>query len=888
MASLAVAGLISGGSLTAGSTAAIISSVAATYIDTAIVTPALFPPADTEGPRIDSFGFNSGSEHAPMWRVFGEDAVRVPATVIWLGPLQEKKVSEDAGKGGGGSFTTYLYFADLAWAWCLGPIDSVLKIKSDGRVLYGLNEGQDVTSDAIAITSETILNADGDVEQTWMVLTTSDVKFNKFKSGQDVTVSNASNGGNNGTFLCVSAKRNKSTGVSTMKLVNASVVVEAAGATIQVQQGLPQSQVNKAAQIDHMLGYNDAAGANAQDPSTLIEAEEGTGQVPAFRNTAYTTVDRLAMRPFGNRVPQAHGIIKPAASQTVGEAIEAALALTNLTSAQYDASGITDTLRGWGIRGQQSMSQAIGPLLVAYDLVVQEANQKITFRSRSSLTAIEIPAEDLSAHEEGSDAARPMTITDIEGTSLPSEVNVSYLDPLTDYQQASQRYRRSEYEADNTWDIRLPLTLSAIEAQDIARRLLWTAYANRRQASLSLAPKWIKLRPSDLIRVTAFGEVHDILLTRVEVGANFMIRAEGIVETSSALTFDNSAPDEPTDPDPLGPYIPPTCQLYILDIPAMRDEEMEVVGFYSAVCALDSTAQWQGAAVYQAALSGGTFNQLYSVEDEASMGIATDTSSLNDSPNVGYMDRVSSVTVEMYDGELESITELELLNGGNRMVIGNEIIGFQTATLQPAADTYVLTNLLRGLRDTDDHTTHANYEQVVFLNDQAVGFVNTSTVNIGNSKFMKPIPAGADVDDFSNEVPITSTANTVRPFRVMDVRGERDGSNNLTITWIRRSRAFTAWMKKPVNFEAGTLSMDDDETGWYEIDVYDGPDTSTDSVVRTLYVSNGTNEGPGVTSETYTAANQTTDGLTPGDAITVIIYKMSAVVGRGNGTEATV
>ncbi|MCF4166467.1 glycoside hydrolase/phage tail family protein [Zavarzinia compransoris] len=41
-----------------------------------------------------------------------------------------------------------------------------------------------------------------------------------------------------------------------------------------------------------------------QDPDPLIEGVEGTGQVPAYRGTAYVVFENLALEKFGNRLPQ--------------------------------------------------------------------------------------------------------------------------------------------------------------------------------------------------------------------------------------------------------------------------------------------------------------------------------------------------------------------------------------------------------------------------------------------------------------------------------------------------------------------------------------------------------------------------------------------------------
>jgi GTA TIM-barrel-like domain/Putative phage tail protein len=45
-------------------------------------------------------------------------------------------------------------------------------------------------------------------------------------------------------------------------------------------------------------------GSETQAPDSLIEAREGAGNAPAYRGTAYILFERLALAPFGNRIPQ--------------------------------------------------------------------------------------------------------------------------------------------------------------------------------------------------------------------------------------------------------------------------------------------------------------------------------------------------------------------------------------------------------------------------------------------------------------------------------------------------------------------------------------------------------------------------------------------------------
>ena len=45
-------------------------------------------------------------------------------------------------------------------------------------------------------------------------------------------------------------------------------------------------------------------GTQDQAPDPFIEAKLGAGETPAYRGTAYIVFERLALEPFGNRLPQ--------------------------------------------------------------------------------------------------------------------------------------------------------------------------------------------------------------------------------------------------------------------------------------------------------------------------------------------------------------------------------------------------------------------------------------------------------------------------------------------------------------------------------------------------------------------------------------------------------
>jgi hypothetical protein len=85
----------------------------------------------------------------------------------------------------------------------------------------------------------------------------------------------------------------------------------------------------------------------------------------------------------------------------------------------------------------------------------------------------------------------------------------------------------------------------------------------------------------------------------------------------------------------------------------------------------------------------------------------------------------------------------------------------------------------------------------------------------------------------------------------------------LTVTWVRRTR-----VGGELRDVSGVVPLAETSEA-YEVELLNG-----NTVVRTV---------TGLTSPTvsYSAANQTADGITPGDPVGVRVYQMSALVGRG-------
>ncbi len=158
------------------------------------------------------------------------------------------------------------------------------------------------------------------------------------------------------------------------------------------------------------------------------------------------------------------------------------------------------------------------------------------------------------------------------------------------------------------------------------------------------------------------------------------------------------------------------------------------------------------------------------------------------------MDHSADITVELYGGELSSISGAQLLNGANAVAIRSasgawEIVQFET-TEEIAPDVWRLGGLLRGQLGTDDATA-AGAEagaHLVVLDDavQAAGLLASEAGLLLNWWVG---PAGSDLSgaNFSDHSE-TGGVRALLPLSPVHLRAAGDGSGDVAISWTRRGR----------------------------------------------------------------------------------------------------
>jgi hypothetical protein len=599
---------------------------------------------------------------------------------------------------------------------------------------------------------------------------------------------------------------------------------------------------------------------------TLFEALRDELDYPAYRGLITVRFTNLQLFDFGNTLPQFEAVIEETDDRTVGEFLAWQCAEAGIDPALVDTSAITTPLLGYVVRGAQDVRMKLAPLMLGYEMMSSEHNGVLRFYKRVNAPTATLDASLLAASVPGSSPSRPVRYTDSDDDP-PSRYIVKYRDADKEYEIATQLGMRQASADSRTTVMDLSaLTMEASDAKALAVHTALLADINRRTVAFSV-PLSVADRVYEGVRVTVplSGRAREVLVIGVDRNHNGVMEVDGHIEGSHILAL---------APTPEAPATPPggessrlgfgtgtrstgqTVLSVFMDLPPLSDEHSTRTGLYLAVAPEDPGARFLGFTLMRASdeLSE-EFQPLLTGRSAATMGRATTALGAYSG---GAWDETNTVDVELVHGELSSVTELACLNGSNRALIGGELIGYRSAELI-GTNQYRLSGLLRGLRGTEG--LHVADEAFVDLTRGGIHFVPIETASVGMVWNFRVLSSGQRVTEVES-IAVVPMGRTCMPFAPCSLAGARDGSNNLTITWERVTRANVRLLTRQSIPLVEPFER-------YEVDVID----SAGDVLRTI-----TTYGP---SATYTAAQQTADGLTPGDPVRVSVYQVGDIIRRG-------
>lgn len=531
-----------------------------------------------------------------------------------------------------------------------------------------------------------------------------------------------------------------------------------------------------------------------------------------------------------------------------------------LTESDIDVTELAPlTVMGYVRARVMAARSAIEPLRQACFFDGVESERKLKFRRRGAAIAHVFEDDDLGAMARGEDRPSRVTTRKLQDVDLPRSVRAHYLSQSRDYESGQQDSpARTGTEAVNDLDVELPIVLTDDQALQIAQVLWADAWASRWLHNFVVDAARQELEPADCVGLPVDGRVQRVRLMSITDALPAVRKMESVRDDDGSYVSYAVASVPPFVPRPLTAFLP--AEAILLDLPLLRDEDNDP-GFYLA--ARSSIAgNFKGAALYRSLDGGGNYGRTATVANEALTG-----TSLNDLPAgpSDIIDEGNSLLVEMRLGTLDSISDADLLNGQNGVAVGAdgrwEILQFRDAELL-APNIYRLTGLLRGRRGTE-HNIGLSIAGDAFVFLAGVVRVPLQIAGVGREYLYKIVATGTTVDSAVAQA-FTGRGVALKPFSPATLAAELEtGVGDWTVTWLRRGRIGQT-------LQSGTDIALSEESEAFEIDVLDGVD-----VVRTI--------DSATESATYTAAQQVVDFGTVQSHLSVVVYQVSASVGRGYG-----
>lgn len=524
-----------------------------------------------------------------------------------------------------------------------------------------------------------------------------------------------------------------------------------------------------------------------------------------------------------------------------------------LADGEIDVSELTDKVYGYKLAAIASARDNLNPLMLSHFFDGYCDGEKVRFRKRGSDPVTFIPYGDLAARAGNDTEPARLTITRQMESEMPQKVTVNFSDFKNGYEIGSESASRVTTTSKQQEVVEIPVSITHSKAAQLADIVMRMAYIERHKFSFSCSRAYSYLEPTDVIEVeNEEGYVYRVRLTHKDDSSGilaFQAVSEDGAYSSYATAFETIANNGIPSSGPTG--------MEVLDIPMLYDTHDDP-GFYAA---LTSPAKsWPGALVVTS-LDRTDYSTTGISADQSAVIGKCDTK-LGDWKGGPVFDKSNTFDVTLEVGQLESKARNLILNGSNLAIVGNEIIQFMSAELV-GEKTYRLSNLLRGLRGTEQHIgTHAVNDRFILV--ARTGFVRIPAIAtyIGTKRYYKAVTKGGKLGS-AETIEVTNTAAGLKPLAPVLLGGgfPSTGKSDLVMRWQRRSRVDST-MRNNVGVALGEASEK------YMVEIY------KDSAVKRTIATNAD-------SCTYTEVMQIEDFGSPQSEIDVRVYQISDVVGKG-------
>jgi len=514
-------------------------------------------------------------------------------------------------------------------------------------------------------------------------------------------------------------------------------------------------------------------GTQTQLPDPMLQAHfenlYGTGATPAFRGRALVVIENMETTDYGGYLPAMTFRLENMEKVTLEDLYLDRAERAGIDVSEMDFSAFSDIhLKGYVITQQQSPSVEMRVLNRIFDVDVYEGIEGTIKGVVPDETVVAtIPLEELGVKElssivpeEGNPPFLPVEVTYGRDEEIPYYLDAGFFNADNDGEVANVHALREVTVSNKKASIETGLVMTKSEAQRFVNRDLQRAWAEKDVISCSTFWKYAYLEPTSLIEVEdEDGTITPVRLRSVEGWVPGVFSLTGVSRDVSEV----SPRPSDTVADTLAPEVTPGSTFALVHPPAhvigtivnisiLRKQE-KTLGFYAGCALTNQHYRWgnsNGAALYWE--REGQWEFLTSFDAQATIGRTIASASLSAPPG-GLLgtdfDEVNDITVDLFYGEVDSVTSAQALARNNAIVIGNEVIGVRDSVRDSDYDRrFTFSGLLREQFNTLG-SGHATDERVVVMNT-AMKYIEIDESEIGKTRTYKFVATGQPLESASS------------------------------------------------------------------------------------------------------------------------------------------
>lgn len=452
-------------------------------------------------------------------------------------------------------------------------------------------------------------------------------------------------------------------------------------------------------------------------------------------------------------------------SWSLGNLVIDLCAHVGLEPDMYDVGSLEGRVRGLLVSNNNNVIATLNVLAQNHLFDVSNHDGLVHFIPRGKAPVRVIAMDELITTKQADKRVRADSI------DVPLTMHLEYYDidgGLNPDMQTSERSIDSR--AKNEVKLQTTELLASDEAaQSVVISHKLAVESQRGEFEFQLTRKYLELVAADVIEMD--GE--RLRITQVDLDRNSQKYKASFDRLSAYSSTVKGIPAQQPTPPPdkvIGPTV-----VELMDIPIISDLD-DVLGFY--LVAERTTPAWQGVAIEISIDGGASYFDEMDVGSEGVVGYLT--APLAAHPH-WYQDERNTIEFQLKDTRdtIEVYSHRDVMNRRGLILVGDEIMNYESSDDVDGAGKWTVTRLLRGRKGTEAKA-HAIGERIVFLEAGTVDFVETSLFDVGRTYTLR-ITSYETSDSTTRTFVYNGKSQVERAPARLSVR--RDGSD-MHISWI--------------------------------------------------------------------------------------------------------